>query len=79
MIEKKHRVEDSLAAVASAREEGIVPGGGVALVRAATALSKLKVDNDDQQSGVTVIASAITEPVKQMAKNAGFSQDLMAS
>ena len=79
MIEKKHRIEDSLAAVASAREEGIVPGGGVALVRAATILSELEVDNDDQQSGVTVIANAITEPVKQMAKNAGFSQDLVLS
>jgi chaperonin GroEL len=79
MIEKKHRIEDSLAAVASAREEGIVPGGGVALVRAAIALSDLEVDNDDQQSGVGIIATAITEPVKQMAKNAGFSQDLVLS
>ena len=76
MIEKKHRIEDSLAAIKSAREEGIVPGGGVALIRASEAL-EVETDNADQEAGVSVVREAILEPIKQMAKNAGLSPDLI--
>ena len=79
MIEKKHRIEDSLAAVNSAREEGIVPGGGIALVRSVDSLSSVEVENSDQQAGVDVIREAIFEPIRQMAKNAGLSPDLIVS
>ena len=79
MIEKKHRIEDSLAAVNSARDEGIVPGGGVALIRSVDCLSDVEVENNDQQAGVDVIREAILEPIRQMAKNAGLSPDLIVS
>ncbi len=77
MIEKKHRIEDALEAVKSAQEEGLVPGGGVALLRASTALDDVAVENQDQQYGVDIIASAITAPLRQMALNAGLSPDLI--
>jgi chaperonin GroEL len=70
MKEKKARVEDALHATRAAIEEGIVPGGGVALVRATAALAKLKFA-DDRQYGVNVICRAIEEPMRQIARNAG--------
>ena len=79
MIERKHRIEDSLAAVNSAREEGIVPGGGVALLRSVSCLDDIEVENKDQQAGVDVIREAIVEPIRQMAKNAGLSPDLIVN
>ena len=79
MIEKKHRIEDSLSAIKSAREEGIVPGGGVALIRSIGSLLDIEVDNEDQQAGVDVLKKAILEPIRQMAKNAGLSPDLIVS
>ncbi len=71
MKEKKARVEDALNATRAAVEEGIVPGGGVALVRCLEGLEKLKV-KADQKLGVKVIARAIEEPLRQIANNAGF-------
>jgi chaperonin GroEL len=71
MKEKKARVEDALHATRAAVEEGIVPGGGVALLRAGKALAGLKVDGDEQ-IGVDIIRRAIEEPVRQISGNAGF-------
>ena len=71
MKEKKDRVEDALNATRAAVEEGIVPGGGVALVRTMEALENLKVEGDEQL-GVAIIKRAIEEPVRQIANNAGF-------
>jgi chaperonin GroEL len=70
MKEKKARVEDALHATRAAVEEGIVPGGGVALLRAAMALEKLKLDGDEQ-FGVTIIHRACEEPVRQIVLNCG--------
>jgi chaperonin GroEL len=72
MKEKKARVEDALHATRAAVEEGIVPGGGVALVRAISALDKLKGDNTDQNTGVKIVQKALEEPLKQIAANAGL-------
>ena len=77
MIEKKHRIEDALEAVKSAQQEGIVSGGGVALVRASAVLENLETENADQAYGVDIVYSAIREPLKQMAKNCGLSADLI--
>jgi chaperonin GroEL len=77
MIEKKHRIEDALEAVKSAQEEGIICGGGVALLRAAQALTEVEVANDDQQCGVDIIAKALLAPLRQMATNCGLSPDLI--
>ncbi|MDQ7037991.1 MAG: chaperonin GroEL [Aquificota bacterium] len=70
--EKKARVEDAVHATKAAVEEGIVPGGGVALVRASEALDDLQVDNDDQKLGVDIIRKACRTPLRQIAYNAGF-------
>ncbi len=72
MKEKKARVEDALNATKAAVEEGIVPGGGVALLRAGKALKKMKLDVPDQQHGVEIVARAIEEPLRQIANNAGM-------
>jgi chaperonin GroEL len=69
--EKKDRVDDGLHATRAAVEEGIVPGGGVALSRASTVLSKLKVDNEDQRVGVDIVRKAVQSPLRQIAENAG--------
>jgi len=71
MKEKKDRVDDALRATRAAVEEGIVPGGGVALIRASKALDKLKGSNDDEQTGISIIARAIEEPLRQIVANAG--------
>ena len=71
MKERKHRVDDALHATRAAVEEGIVPGGGVALVRARTALSALKGDNDDQDAGIKIVLRAVEEPLRQIVANAG--------
>lgn len=72
MKEKKARVEDALHATRAAVEEGIVAGGGVALVRAITSLDKLTGENLDQATGVKIIKKALEEPLKQIAANAGL-------
>ena len=69
--ERKDRVDDGLHATRAAVEEGIVPGGGVALARASLILSKLKADNDDQRVGIEIIRKAIQVPLRQIAMNAG--------
>ena len=71
MKEKKDRVDDALAATRAAVEEGIVPGGGVAYIRAAEALESLKGDNDDETTGIHIIKRAIEEPLRQIVANAG--------
>ncbi len=74
--EKQHRVEDALAATRAAVEEGIVPGGGVALVRAAEALKKLKMDKEEQV-GVDIVIKALEAPLRQIAANAGEKADVV--
>jgi chaperonin GroEL len=76
MTEKRHRIEDALEAVRSAQQEGIVPGGGVALIRAAANLS-LDAPNEEQRCGIEVIRNAVFAPLRQMATNAGESPDLI--
>jgi chaperonin GroEL len=71
MKEKKARVEDALHATRAAVEEGIVPGGGVALIRAQKALEKIEVDSEEQQFGVAIVRRAIEEPLRQIVANAG--------
>ncbi len=69
--EKKDRVDDAMHATRAAVEEGILPGGGVALLRAQKALESLPVDNQDQKHGVEIVRRAIEAPVRQIAENAG--------
>ncbi|MEI6047572.1 MAG: chaperonin GroEL [Bacteroidota bacterium] len=71
MKEKKDRVDDSLHATRAAIEEGIVPGGGVAYIRAIASLEGLKGDNDDQTTGIEIVKRAIEEPLRQIAINSG--------
>ena len=71
MKEKKDRVEDALSATRAAVEEGIVPGGGVAYIRASEAIKALKGDNEDETTGIHIVARAIEEPLRQIAANAG--------
>ncbi len=71
MKEKKDRVDDALAATRAAVEEGIIPGGGVAYIRAVASLDTLKGDNDDQTTGIQIIKRAIEEPLRQIVANAG--------
>ncbi len=72
MKEKKDRVEDALSATRAAVEEGIVPGGGVAYIRAADALKGLKGANEDETTGINIVARAIEEPLRQIVANAGL-------
>ena len=69
--EKKHRVEDALSATRAAVEEGIVPGGGVALINAVTALQDVQGEFDDEKTGVRILRRALEEPMRQLAINAG--------
>jgi chaperonin GroEL len=69
--EKKHRVEDALSATRAAVEEGIVPGGGVALVNAMTSLDSIKMSTDDEQIGVNIVRKALEVPMRKIAENAG--------
>ncbi|MBI2258572.1 MAG: chaperonin GroEL [Flavobacteriia bacterium] len=71
MKEKKDRVEDALAATRAAVEEGIVPGGGVALIRSSADLDKLKGENEDEDTGIAIVKRAIEEPLRQIIANAG--------
>ncbi len=70
--EKKHRVEDALSATRAAVEEGIVPGGGVALINAMSVLDELKMDSDDAQVGVTIVRKALEIPLRKISENAGM-------
>ena len=70
--EKKHRVEDALASTRAAVEDGIVPGGGTALIRVQSALDQVEVDNEEESFGVKIIKKAIEEPLRQIVTNAGL-------
>ena len=70
--EKKHRIEDAIQATRAAVEEGIVPGGGVALLRAASAVDKLRGGSDDVKAGRSLVKGALEAPLRQIASNAGF-------
>jgi chaperonin GroEL len=77
MKEKKARVEDALHATRAAVEEGIVAGGGVALVRAKQAIGKLKGENEDQNMGIAILLKAMEEPLRQIVANAGEAPDVV--
>ncbi len=79
MKEKKNRVEDALHATRAAVEEGVVPGGGVALVRAASALVDLRGDNEDQNVGIKVALRAMEAPLRQIADNAGAESSVVTN
>ena len=78
MKEKKARVEDALNATRAAVEEGIVPGGGVALLRCVPALDAMKLKNHDEELGVNIIRRALEEPIRQIANNAGSEGSVVA-
>ena len=71
MKEKKDRVEDALSATRAAVEEGIIPGGGVSYIRAQEALESLKAENEDEQTGINIVAKAIEAPLRTISENAG--------
>jgi len=79
MKEKKLRVEDALAATRSAVEEGIVPGGGVTLLRAQTSLKDVKMGTHDEQVGVDIVRRAIEEPIRQISENAGLEGSVVVN
>tara|TARA_B100000963_G_scaffold174966_1_gene152195 strand:- start:2401 stop:4032 length:1632 start_codon:yes stop_codon:yes gene_type:complete len=79
MKEKKDRVDDALHATRAAVEEGIIPGGGVALVRSADALARLKGENADETTGIHIITRAIEEPLRQIVANAGNEGSVVVS
>ncbi len=79
MKEKKDRVEDALSATRAAVEEGIVPGGGVAYIRASQVLADLKGDNEDETTGINIVARAIEEPLRQIAANAGVEGSVIVN
>ena len=70
--EKKHRIEDAVQAARAAVEEGVVPGGGVALLRAQAAVEKVRGGSDDEKAGRNIVRKAMEEPLRQIAVNAGF-------
>jgi chaperonin GroEL len=72
MKEKKDRYDDALNATRAAIEEGIIPGGGVSFIRSIKALDNIKVENDDEQTGIEIIRRAIEEPLRQIVENAGL-------
>lgn len=77
MKEKKDRVDDALSATRAAVEEGIVPGGGVAYIRAISELANLKGENDDQTTGIAIVARAIEEPLRMISENAGIEGSIV--
>jgi chaperonin GroEL len=76
--EKKHRIEDAVSATRAAVEEGIVPGGGVTLIRAESALEKLDLEGDEA-TGATIVRDALAEPARRIAQNAGFEGSVIVS
>jgi chaperonin GroEL len=79
MKEKKDRVDDALHATRAAVEEGIVPGGGVALIRAKSAIKNLKGDNHDQDVGIAIVLRAVEEPLRQIVENAGVEGSVVVN
>jgi len=79
MKEKKDRFDDALAATRAAIEEGIIPGGGVALIRAIDSLSNLDTDNADEKTGIAIVKRAIEEPLRQIVENAGLEGSVVVN
>ena len=79
MKEKKARVEDALHSTRAAVEEGIVPGGGVALIRVKNAVQKIKGDNADQEAGINIVLRAIEDPLRQIVSNAGIESSVVVN
>ncbi len=79
MKEKKDRFDDALAATRAAIEEGIIPGGGVAFIRAIQKLAKLKGDNEDETTGIAIIRRALEEPLRQIVENAGIEGSVVVN
>src|SRR3954452_24872063 len=79
MKEKKHRVEDALQATRAALEEGIVPGGGVALLRAASAIKVDAIEDDDERTGARIVLRALEEPLRQIADNSGLEGSVVVN
>ncbi len=79
MKEKKDRVEDALNATRAAVEEGIIPGGGVAFIRAIDCLKEVKADNEDEQTGINIIAKAIEAPLRMIVENAGVEGSVVVN
>ena len=77
LSEKKDRVDDALNATRAAVEEGIVPGGGVALLKASKALESLTGDNDDQNAGIAIVRRALQAPIRQISENAGVEGSIV--
>ena len=77
--EKKDRVDDALNATRAAVEEGIVPGGGIALLRAKAAVAKLKVENPDIQAGINIVMKALEAPIRQIVENAGVEGSIVVN
>jgi chaperonin GroEL len=79
MKEKKHRVEDALQATRAALEEGIVPGGGVALLEAAEAINLDAIEDEDEKTGAKIVLRALEEPLRQISENAGFEGSVVVN
>jgi chaperonin GroEL len=79
MKEKKHRVEDALQATRAALEEGIVPGGGIALVEAAAAINLDATGIDDEKTGMRIVLRSLEEPLRQISENAGFEGSVVVN
>lgn len=79
MKAKKDRFDDALAATRAAIEEGIIPGGGVALIRAISSLDKVKADNEDEKTGIAIIRRALEEPLRQIVENAGMEGSVVVN
>jgi chaperonin GroEL len=79
MKEKKHRVEDALQATRAALEEGIVPGGGVALLQASEAIKLEGFDVDDERTGARIVLRSLEEPLRQIAENAGHEGSVVVN
>jgi chaperonin GroEL len=79
MKEKKHRVEDALQATRAALEEGIVPGGGVALLEASTAINLDAIGDEDEKTGAKIVLRALEEPLRQIAENAGHEGSVVVN
>ena len=75
--EKQHRVEDAVRATKAALEEGVVPGGGIALLRSSKALDNIQTDNEDEKIGVDIVLRSLEEPIRQIAENAGRSGEVV--
>ncbi|HEX5621647.1 MAG TPA: TCP-1/cpn60 chaperonin family protein, partial [Solirubrobacteraceae bacterium] len=79
MKEKKHRVEDALQATRAALEEGIVPGGGVALIAAAKAVKVDAIEDDDERTGARIVVRSLEEPLRQIANNSGLEGSVVVN